>query len=99
MSGRTWAVVSFGKRYLLASLIYIGLALGLVCSLPTSMMPVSTASGTECDAENPCTEGYYCCDGYCIPDDFLCCDDGTYGPDYMCCCCGDEGSTTAACQL
>ncbi len=98
MLGRMWIAASFGKRYLLASLIYAGLALALVCAVPASLMPVATASGTECDAETPCMEGYYCCDGSCIMEYMICCDDGTSGTPETCQCCGEAGSTTALCS-
>ena len=89
MLRRLWSIVSLGQRYMLASLVYVGLALIVASALPDP--PQAQASGTECDDEEPCGEDEQCCDGECIPDDDLCCEDGTSGPaDENCACCGLE---------
>ena len=60
-----FSVVSFQKRYVTASLLYVGLSL-IILALHqgTSIM---ANSGENCNTfENPCPAGYTCCgDGTC----------------------------------
>ena len=91
---RLWNIGSLGKRYLLASLVYVGLGLIVVSALPD--LPEARASGTECDGETPCSSGEECCDGYCIPDDYVCCEDGTNGPQDTCACCAECSPTSCS---
>jgi hypothetical protein len=51
---RMWKVVSFGRRYLLASFIYVGLGLILGNTIP--------ASPVVANIQNPCPAGMVCCD-------------------------------------
>jgi hypothetical protein len=93
-------VVSFGKRFKLASLVYVGLAFllaGTLCDVP-----VAQGQGSNC-LEVPCPDGQQCCSGTCIDASFACCDDGTYGdPSEGCKCCtyhfcgGDVGNEIAS---
>jgi len=93
MFDKMWSTVSFGNRYVLASLVYIGLGLIVVNAMPG--VSVMLASGTECDDETPCSSGEACCDGACIPEDDLCCEDGTSGPAEDCACCDGGGPAPA----
>ncbi len=91
---RLWSIGSLGRRYVLASLVYMGLGVMVAGALPA---PETHASGTECDGETPCSSGEQCCDGNCIPDTYVCCYDGTSGPGDTCACCttceSEEGCT------
>jgi hypothetical protein len=78
--------LSFGRRYGTGAVVYVGLALLLLSSLPGGDSQVRANDG--CDAEGgTCPTGYYCCHGACIPMDYICCDDGTNGPAATCSCC------------
>lgn len=90
MALRTWNIASLGRRYLLSSLMYLGLAIMMI----SLIQPESVALG-ECDAKNGCESGMKCCEGVCIPEDYLCCEDGTSGPSDNCVCC----STCSACGI
>lgn len=55
-------LATFGGNLWLGALVYVALGVIVAGSIPET--PV-LAQGTECDEENPCMEGYYCCEGYC----------------------------------
>ncbi len=76
--------LSFGGRFGAAALFYFGLGLIILGLSPRPT--VAHASG-DCSGEDPCGEGYFCCHGTCIPEDYVCCDDGTNGPAETCVCC------------
>ncbi|MFG0332359.1 MAG: hypothetical protein ACF8TS_03260 [Maioricimonas sp. JB049] len=76
--------MSFGGRYAIAALFYLGLGLIVIS---TSQAPAPALGSGGCDGENPCAQGYYCCQGECVPDDYVCCGDGTSGPSDTCSCC------------
>lgn len=87
---------SFGKRYFLASIVYLGLALILAGMEPR--LSIALAAGS-CDGESPCQSGEQCCNGTCIPDTDICCGDGTHGDSASCGCCYncDGCATTLKC--
>lgn len=92
MSMRLIAGVSLGGRYWISSLLYGGMTLVTLGLWPE--VPQLQASG--CGGSMPsCPEGYYCCHGTCISEDYVCCDDGTTGPGDSCVCC--TGCTTSQC--
>ncbi len=98
MLRRMWIVGSLGRRYILASVTYVGLAIFVISVTPS--VPEVHASGSECSEEDPCGAGEQCCDGYCIDENLLCCDDGTNGSSTTCLCCAlEEGEkTTILCE-
>ncbi len=94
-----WNVVSFGKRYLMASLLYVGLGLIVGSTIPYA------ASGDDepmppCE-ETSCPDGQWCCNNTCISIDWDCCD--SPGDPYMIespCdgqCCYAKGGDTPTC--
>jgi len=76
-------VISFGKRYLLACFVYVGLGLIIGGTIPTE--PVLAT------AENPCSDGQQDCHGTCISSSEICCDDGTHGASNKCGCMSCSG--------
>ena len=80
MLRRTWTAISLGERYVLASLVYIGLGLFLGNVMPA--VPVMAY-----DSENPCLTGYVCCeDGSSGPAaSCLCCSPGEGFPTTVFC--------------
>ncbi len=76
---KLWDGVSLGRRYMLASCVYMALALLLLCTMPGFVGSVWASGG--------CEEGEMECGGNCIPEDWLCCDDGTSGDPATCACC------------
>lgn len=76
--------LSFGGRFWLAGLFYLGLALVVAGVQPETARVYATSN---CDGENPCGSGYFCCHGNCIPNGYVCCDDGSNGPSSTCICC------------
>jgi hypothetical protein len=95
---RLWSIVSLGRRYLVASVFYVGLGLILGNVMPD--VPSARASGGSCGPENPCGSGEICCVGTCVPDTYVCCEDGTSGPGATCICCSPGGGqpTSVFCE-
>src|SRR5258708_4992712 len=78
-----WSVASLGRRYLASSLLYFGLGMTLIWT-----MPVPEQAQAACTGEPVCGGTGYCCGGTtCVPSDYVCCGDGTNGqaPQYQCC--------------
>lgn len=93
MLSKVWSALSLGKRYVLASLIYVGLALIVLNAMPGT--PVAQASGAACGGETLCPSGQSCCNGSCISSDNICCGDGSSGASGDCgCCAPEEGAPT-----
>ncbi|MDR2440759.1 MAG: hypothetical protein LBE12_15465 [Planctomycetaceae bacterium] len=90
--------LSFGERYLVASLVYLGLSLMLIASMPE--MKMALASDGECthtvtvtdengthDEEVPgCPDGQTCCGGTCIGSGQGCCNGTVYDTATQGCC-------------
>ncbi len=93
--------MSLGRSYLAAAAIYTGLGLLVLSALPGEGYVKASDS---CDGySTTCAEGYYCCHGTCVPNDYVCCDDGTNGPGSTCACCTGctescSSPSTVACE-
>jgi len=86
--------VSFGGRYAAAAMIYLGLSLLLIGTMPkigsvfadeeSGCIHTVTIEGVSTKVEG-CDDGYICCGGTCI-------DEST------CSCCSDEDGTESICE-
>ncbi len=103
--------LTLGHRYVVASLVYSGLAflLGGSALLDLSLVRAddeepACSYTVEEDREgilvpvtyDGCPEGQQCCDGTCIPEGEICCEDGTHGDAENCECCADCSSGDAS---
>jgi|GEM_PF-2134954 len=109
--------LSLGNRHVVATAFYLGLAVLLV-GITLLDFPDASASGSaSCSytkyvnqegilvlvTYSGCPDGQQCCDGVCIPSDYICCEDGTYGDADSCMClccddCGPDSLTTLVCD-
>jgi len=94
--------LSFGEQYLVASIIYLGLSLMLIASMPE--MKMAFASGGGCSHEMPlyyegvlvgyetvsgCPDGQMCCGDSCINVGQGCCNGTPYDTATSGCCFGN----------
>jgi hypothetical protein len=95
-------VLSFGERYVVASVTYLGLALVLFSTIHEDKNVYAQNGSTGCTHEitvtnedgttyqetvSGCDEGQQCCGTSCIPSTDVCCEDETSGSANSCACC------------
>lgn len=95
--------LTLGNRYVVATVVYFGLALILSGSTLLDHPQTLAASNSGCThtdyeyqegqwvpvTKDGCPDGQQCCGGGCVSSDLLCCEDGTSGnaDTCMCLCC------------
>jgi len=111
MLEKTERWLTLGNQYVIASLVYLGLALILGGTNFFDFPKVMATSETDCTftvqeyhegywmdvTYDGCPEGQQCCGGTCISEVDICCEDGTYGDADTCSCCKD--CTESSCVL
>jgi len=102
MFGKIESWLTLGNRYVVATVVYLGLALILggstLLDSPQAMARIAI-SDEDCShtvweyhegwvevTKDGCPDGQQCCGGECISEDYLCCEDGTYGDANSCEC-------------
>ena len=76
-------VASVRGRYGRAGLAY--LVLGIAC-----FMTINDTATPATATLTVCPDGFYSCQGICVPNTYICCTDGTFGDSSACCCCSNS---------